>query len=98
MKNLNIDPYLCDECYYKIATYGYPCVLLMDLALAYYLSQEKLLISDKDIHDRIYKTPLIFLESKGFLISTEIDDQKLQILPNLSKCSHDRQKNWFCWC
>lgn len=92
------NPCLCPNCEDKIVSYGYPCIILMDLVTAYFLKSVSLTFNDRDNHDRQFKLPLEFLEKKGFLVSTEVDESDIQILPNFSKCDFDRHKSRFCWC
>jgi hypothetical protein len=70
----------------------------MDLTCANYINNEKLIISDVDVHEKLFKIPLQYLEEKGFVVSTEIDDIHIQILPNMRKGFLDRYRSLFCWC
>ncbi len=84
---------LCRKCSKKISTLGYPCNSLMELILELYMQKIPFTFHDGNKNDRIFKTPLQFLEKKGYIISTEIAEKWVQVIPNLSKC-----KKGFCWC
>jgi hypothetical protein len=95
---IKLKPSFCKHCEFKISTYGYPCKLLMDLACGHYLESKKLTFSDVSYDDKIIKTPLSFLEKKGFLISTEVSENMVQIIPTTSKCLVFPDSWQFCWC
>ena len=90
--------HICPICSYKVSTYGYPCTVLIELAIAHYLKKSPLTFNDRDYNDRLFKIPLQYLETKGFLISTECDDIHIQILPNMREAFYDEQEKRFCWC
>ena len=95
---IKVKPSFCKHCEYKISLYGYPCVLLMDLACGYYMESKKLTFSEVLHDDKIFKSPLHFLEKKGYLISTEKNYNMVQIIPNVSNCLVFPDSCTFCWC
>jgi hypothetical protein len=90
--------HFCEICRAKISNYGYPCNALMDLVCSHYLQNKTLTINYREIHDRLLKIPLEYMEKKGFIISTEISKDSLQILPNIPKKDLESPQNGFCWC
>lgn len=97
--------HMCPKCFYLLQAYGYPCSSLIDLALGHYVRNIPLTFTENS-HE-LFQKPLAFLEKKGFLLSTEISNNSIQILPNLSKSCHlspnstnDSEDNErrFCWC
>lgn len=95
---VHTDDLYCPICFFRFTTYGFPCSLLMDLVLGHYMEQKPLTFNDSELHDRLFKIPLEFLEKKGFLISTEFNAERIQVIPNLSKCIIDEHRSRFCWC
>lgn len=95
---IRLDAHICSTCANSISLYGYPCRNLIDLACSYYLNQKTLTFTDREINDPLFKTPLQFLERKGFLISTEIGENQIQIIPRNSKNSYEYGDMRFCWC
>ncbi len=95
---IKVTPCFCKLCEFRISTYGYPCVLLIDMACGYYLESKKLIFSDVASDDKIFKTPLSYLERKGYLISTETNNGMVQIIPNMSNCTMEAYTLRFCWC
>ena len=85
---------VCSACSNKIASLGHPCSSLMELAIDLYLESIPFTYKDGDENERIFKIPLDYLEQKGFVLSTEIGEGWVQIVPNLSKCRNKRM----CWC
>ena len=90
---------ICQHCAKTIAFYGYPCTALINLVCNYY-RHSKILDYDENYAKDVLalKQPAMFLESKEYIISTEISETKLALLPNFSKCSFDEENNIFCWC
>lgn len=100
----NVD--ICPTCFYRLQTYGYPCSSMMDLALGHYV-QNRPLIFTETADEKLLQIPLQYLEKKGFLISTEISEFRIQILPNMLKNGQSSpnspndsgpQERRFCWC
>lgn len=78
--------------------FGYPCSALVNLACEYYIRSEPLICDENHAQDmRTIKTPLTFLENKGYLISKEIDKKRVAIWPNTRVCRGEESKT-FCWC
>jgi hypothetical protein len=96
--DIKIGPYICQHCAFKIDVYGFPCLVLMDLICAYYLNNIPFTFNSENDYEIIFKQPNKFLEKKGFLVSTEINDKDIQVLPNMRKCHLDRHTGRFCWC
>ncbi len=101
------DCHICPTCSFRISTYGFPCQMMIDLAIGHYMENKPLKFNDGELHDRLFKIPLQYLEKKGFLVSTEIDDIHIQVLPNLLKSSQSSPnppndsgdiERRFCWC
>lgn len=90
--------HICPVCQFRINTYGYPCSSLLELSIDYHSRNIPLTINENLIYDRLFKVPLQYMEAKGFLVSTEISDTHVQILPNLRKGRHDDEKGYLCWC
>ncbi len=97
MKNTRLHPYICNSCYHNIQIYGYPCVLITELIWAYFLEHKKFTYKDENV-DNDFKIPIAFLEKKRILISTEIENDFIQVLPNLSTCTFKNDQYKFCWC
>jgi len=95
---LKQNPHICSDCYDKISSLGFPCTILVDLAVGYFLQQKFYILTEQHVDDYMYKQPLLYLERKGYLVSTENDDNSIQIIPNLSKCSQDYTTGYLCWC
>ncbi len=99
--------HICPTCQFRINTYGYPCSSLLELAIDHYMQNIPLTINDELFYDRVFKIPLQYLEKKGFLVSTEISDIHIQILPNMLKSNQsapnppndgEGNERRFCWC
>ena len=90
---------LCDRCAEKIESYGYPCTALMNLVCAYNRYCQLLDYDENDDKDLlILKQPATFLESKGYIVTSEISESKVALLPNFYNCVFDEENNKFCWC
>lgn len=99
MKKTESSCLICEYCAQTIAGFGYPCTVLINLACAYYRNSKILDYDenyDKDV--LLLKYPAIFLESKGYIISTETSETNVSLVPNFSRCTFDEEKNKFCWC
>ena len=79
---------------------------MMDLALGHYVQNRPLIFTETS-DEKLLQIPLQYLEAKGYLVSTEISDVHIQILPNMLKSSqsspnppNDSESNErrFCWC
>lgn len=100
----NVD--ICPSCFYRLQTYGYPCSSMMDLALGHYVQNRPLIFTEIS-DEKLLQIPLQYLEKKGFLVSTEISNVHIQILPNMFKSSQsssnppndgEGNERRFCWC
>lgn len=89
---------ICPDCDFRISTYGQPCSRLMELVANAYLNETSFILTQRESDDFAYKLPLQFMERNGFVVSTDGHNNCIQILPNLLKCSHDRQRSVLCWC
>ncbi len=99
MKETQSPSLVCDHCAKTIDNFGYPCTVLINLACAYY-RHSKILDYDEN-YDKdllVIKQPAIFLETKGYLISTETGPTTVSLVPNFSRCTFDEETNKFCWC
>ena len=95
---LKPNPYICSNCYEKIALLGWPCAFIMDFVSVHYIHQTPFIFSQSESNDPSFKLPLEYMEKKGYVISTESDDNSIQIIPNMSKCLHDATSKTLCWC
>jgi len=91
------NPYICPICYFKISLYGCPCAWLVDLVSTYYFHDAAFIFSEIESLDPCFKKPLEFLEKKGFLISSDIQQNSIQVMPNLSKCYVNQENQTLCW-
>lgn len=98
MKEISNMSLLCEKCSQTIAEYGYPCVALINLACAYHRYCKQLTYDENYAPDAAISQPLLFLESKGYLVSTDIESHKVEIIPNFYRCHFDEEANKFCWC
>ncbi len=87
---INSNVSFCRVCSEKISILGYPCSSLMELVLDLYFQSIPFTFHDGNENDRIFKIPLEFLETKGFILSTEVEDEWIQVIPKLS--------GRLCWC
>jgi len=90
--------HVCPLCLDRIIKLGYPCSSLMEICVDLYSKSIPFTYQDDDQNERIFKIPLDFLEKKGFVISTEIEANWIQIIPNLSKSHHSNFERGLCWC
>lgn len=98
MKTLKADPTpICAHCINRIKDYGFICFDIMDSVCRNTLSCDISYYDDS--YDSEKNKPVIkFLESKNYLITTEIDELMVVIRPNLDHGSFDEQAREFCWC
>ena len=99
MKQVANSSLICPHCAYTIASYGYPCTTLIILVCAYYRNSQIFEYDEKQVKDVLdFKQTAAFLESKKYIVSAEVSDTKVALLPNFSKCKFDEENNIFCWC
>jgi hypothetical protein len=99
MKKTRAPSLVCEHCAKNIAAFGHPCTVLIDLVCAYYRNSQLLDYDENyDKDTLVLKQPAMFMESKGYIVSTESDQTKVSILPNFSRCTFDEDSNKFCWC
>ncbi len=98
MKKIINPSFICENCSQTISEYGYPCIELINMVCAYHRYCKQLTYDENYEPDSAIIQPLLFLESKGYLVSTDIENDKIEILPNFSRCKFDEETNKFCWC
>lgn len=89
---------ICPDCEFRISTYGHPCSRLINLVVNAYFNETSFILTHRESDDFAFKLPLQFLERNGFVVSTDTQNNSIQILPNLFKCRHDRYSGVLCWC
>lgn len=83
---------LCSLCSQRLATYGYPCLtFITNICKALHSHQIPFYLDHQSRNSQV----AIFLESKKIVITTEIDINKIAILPN---CPLNPVNGVFCWC
>jgi hypothetical protein len=98
-KNYSKAHNICTKCAIEFASYGCPCIVLMELLVSKMLVDECAVYDEKTFKDiSIIKQAVKFLESKKYLISTEVDQTSIAIYPNLSTCKFNYETNILCWC
>lgn len=79
---------------------------MMDLVLGHYVQNRPLIFTETS-DEKLLQIPLQYLEKKAFLISTEISEFRIQILPNMLKSRQsssnppnhrEGNERCFCWC
>jgi hypothetical protein len=70
----------------------------MELILDLYFESIPFTYHDGNENDRIFKVPLEFLESKGFILSTEVEYEWIQVIPKFNKNNINNHSKALCWC
>src|SRR5690606_32507972 len=88
---------MCEECETRFYDYGFICLPVMQVITEKYFSDMSV-IYDDFFHDRGFLSSVKFLERKGFLVSTEIENRACVVKLNKSTFSFNNELNTVCWC
>ncbi len=82
---------ICSTCAFRIDNFGFPASCMVKDACHNFIQSREYYLLDSP-----YGT-LSYLENKGYLISTEINQDLVSVIPNL-KTGKLKESNEFCWC
>jgi hypothetical protein len=90
---------ICECCHDIVSNYSYECCALLEIACdAYSLGKFFAVLDVRSFSDEnksLFKA-LRFLERKGYLISTEMSEKILVVVPNVTKALF--HEDVICWC
>jgi len=88
---------LCSECALKIMSYGQPSYTIFKHTLHATLHGGGLVITNsKD--DKKHMEVIKFLESKGYVITTEVSKNEIGCITNYTNAFWHEDGNYLCWC
>lgn len=88
---------ICESCSEKIDRYGFICLDLMNEVCENTLKFKTCCYHEYD-SDQHIRLIIGFLESKQLLLTTDIYNPYVLILPNTSIGKYDQNRKVFCWC
>jgi len=90
---------ICPKCAETVASYGHPCMALLRDVCSYHLLSKSLNYSENHV-TTLYqiKSTIKFMESKNYLLTTEIDLHRIAIVINQKHGGWDYINQRFCWC
>lgn len=90
---------ICDDCYSRIEKYGHPCTSIMIIVVNnYFYGQPTILSKDELDEFDEFKQPLQYLEQKGLVLSSEISQDAIAIVPNVGYALIRKDEPQICWC
>lgn len=89
---------VCAECFKTVEGYGSPCVAIMDMCVDYYWKCQCLTYRES-YQENCSETVQVakFLESKGYIVTTETSSEFVAIIPNFTCGYWDKNMSIFCW-
>src|SRR5690349_15748767 len=90
---------ICAECVHTVNMFGLPCILMLYDICNHYLLSESLNYSENYVTELYQlKSTIMFLEKKGYVLTTEIDQHRIGVFPNTTTGRWDCLNQYFCWC
>jgi|SRR5712671_1835029 len=87
---------ICEICTARIHSYGFICLDLMDRICSSSLNLNVCYYDEKSLKHT--GQVIRFLELKGLLVTRDIQEGKITVMPNLSRCHFNGEDETFCWC
>jgi len=96
MKKIDPPP-ICQICTARITDYGFMCFEIMEEVCRCAVNHDTIYYHEIITNPHL-KEIIKILETKGLLISTEIDNFRVVIKPNNKQEGFGSQDITFCWC
>ena len=91
------ESFICDDCANRLDEYGFICCDLVDTICGHTFHGFAPLYHDVASH-YAFKKPIAFLETKGYLLTTDIFDDFIAVLPTNFSVEIYAEEEIFCWC
>jgi len=90
---------ICEDCKDKLRVYGWACFhVLESVADVVEVLPYLIHIENENDDSKFMCVVFRFLERKGYLLSTEIDNDTVAYTLNTSKALYSSKKDELCWC
>ncbi len=93
--------FICSDCNERLGSFGMSCQILCEKSCLYCVEGIPFLIDENNPSshfDSLFRNALMFLERKGYLVSTEEDEDLVLVRPNFKSALWDDDFECFCWC
>lgn len=88
---------ICGECLNQIMAYGHPSYIIFKDVLKATLNGGSFVLENNPENEDFYEV-IKFLESKRYIITTEVSKDEIGIITNYTSAYFDIEKNYLCWC
>lgn len=90
--------HLCPECAKRVISIGFHAYTLLERACDHYFEGQSLIYKSNEERKDALESILHYMESKGYLLSCEVDDKFIAIIPNIYTAWKHPEFESLCWC